>query len=183
MGVKRAAWEPQPGETSPAYAAFVLYRDMGSARSISKTAEALGRNRTLIGGWSSRWRWQERIAGWEGELSRRALEEETNERRAMVKLHARTARAVINAVARRVVGDEAHGVAAIDPNTLGPQDLARLLDVAVKIERLARGVPSEVVETRASIEADVRRLSSEYDFTEEEIQAAIRDAIRLAGAV
>ncbi|TAM68311.1 MAG: hypothetical protein EPN50_05040 [Chloroflexota bacterium] len=173
-----APWEPQPGESSPAFAAFVMYRDLGPGRSITKTAEALGRNRTLIGDWSSRWRWQERIAAWDGELSRRTLDAEADERRAMVKLHARTARAVVNVVARRVLGDEARGIQAIDPNTLGPQDLARLLDVAVKVERLSRGAPTESVEVH-DIASQVRRLALEQGFSEEETEAAIAEAERI----
>lgn len=58
-------WDRQPGETSKAYAAFCVYRDLGSERSTRKTAEHLSKSEALIHGWSARWGWPERSRAWD----------------------------------------------------------------------------------------------------------------------
>ena len=54
-------WEPQKGESIPAFQAFAEYRDMGDSRSIEAVARSLAKSRTLIGRWSARWKWTERL--------------------------------------------------------------------------------------------------------------------------
>jgi hypothetical protein len=59
----------------------------------------------------------------------------------MANRHARIGMQGLNTVIRRLIGTET--VEAIDPNTLSAQDIARLADVFVKIERLSRGESTE----------------------------------------
>lgn len=44
-------------------------------------------------------------------------------------------------VEARLIGNEAEGINALDPNKLTPRDLATVMDIAVKLERVARGEP------------------------------------------
>lgn len=53
-------WERRDDETSPAWEAFLTYRDMGTARSTAKTARSLGKSKQLMDGWSSKHQWVER---------------------------------------------------------------------------------------------------------------------------
>lgn len=53
--------ERQPKETAPAFAAFRVYLEQGPGRSTAKVARALGKSKTLIDRWSSRWSWVERV--------------------------------------------------------------------------------------------------------------------------
>lgn len=64
--------DPGPGdrrqkETAKAYEAFRCYLEMGTDRSTAKTARALGKSKTLIDGWCSKWKWVERVREFEGE--------------------------------------------------------------------------------------------------------------------
>jgi hypothetical protein len=70
-------WIRRSGESSPAYEAFLAYRDLGRDRSIDRAALALkgglspGDGRPSSGrlrGWSSRWRWVERARAWDAFL-------------------------------------------------------------------------------------------------------------------
>lgn len=54
-----------PGETPKAFAAFRVFLNMGPDRSTRKVGRKIGKNRTLIGEWSSRWQWQERAAAYD----------------------------------------------------------------------------------------------------------------------
>jgi hypothetical protein len=59
--MKLEPWERQPGESDPAWAAFLVYRDLpASARSIARVVSDTGKSRSLIAGWSSKWDWPAR---------------------------------------------------------------------------------------------------------------------------
>lgn len=54
------AWERRDIESDPAWEAFRTYRDMGSARSLSKLAQILSKSKPLLSGWSAKHGWVER---------------------------------------------------------------------------------------------------------------------------
>lgn len=58
-------WDRQPGETSKAYQAFSIYRDLGAARSVRRVSEELAKTQTVIKRWSSAYNWVERAAAWD----------------------------------------------------------------------------------------------------------------------
>lgn len=64
------SYDRQDGETVRSYAAFCIYRNMGAARSLEKTAQEFydpdstqkrPRNKSQISVWSSKWNWSERV--------------------------------------------------------------------------------------------------------------------------
>ncbi len=64
------SYDRQDGETTRSYAAFCIYRNMGKARSLEKTAQEFydpdstqkrPRNKSQISVWSSKWNWFERV--------------------------------------------------------------------------------------------------------------------------
>lgn len=58
-------WDRQPGETSKAYEAFSIYRDMGANRTVRSVAEHLSKSGTLIAGWSGKHDWVARAAAFD----------------------------------------------------------------------------------------------------------------------
>lgn len=64
-------WDRQPGETDPAWTAFVDYRDAGAGqRSQHKTARSLSCSRQTLAGWSTRHEWRKRVEAWDREQDR-----------------------------------------------------------------------------------------------------------------
>jgi hypothetical protein len=63
--VEAKPWEQLPGESGPAHAAFLAYRDLGQCRSFAATARALGRHESLMRRWATRYRWRERARAWD----------------------------------------------------------------------------------------------------------------------
>lgn len=57
--------EQQPGESAKAYEAARLYFEFGAERSTSAVARKLGKSKSLIERWCSRWSWVERAAAWD----------------------------------------------------------------------------------------------------------------------
>lgn len=69
-----APWDRQPGETSKAYEAFSIYRDMGANRTVRGTAEALTKSEQLIKGWSGKNNWVDRAAAYDSVPARAVVD-------------------------------------------------------------------------------------------------------------
>jgi hypothetical protein len=153
---ERQPWDRQVAESSKAYHHFCLYRDMGPDRSVRRMANIPGCTsvRRQLNRWSSRWRWVERCRQYDDHLERQARLEQEKERREMMKRHAKIAVLGENVV---VKGMEKL-LAEIEQGSRSPtaSDLGRLLDVAVRVERLSRGEPTEISELGGSDEHPVR---------------------------
>lgn len=133
-------WERQAGETSKAYAAFCAYRDLGPSRSIPKAYQThtnLGHFTTLKA-WSAEYNWVERAQAYDDyiDAEKRAVNEE--ELRKMAERQAQEAEIIQRKVVQTLVAKD------VDEITAG--ECAKLFDVAVKVERLARGAPTEKVD-------------------------------------
>jgi hypothetical protein len=71
-------FERQPGESDPAWHAWVLYRDMQGHRSTAKVAQLVGKNKKLIHRWSSplMWGWVERARAWDNHVDQQARQKQ-----------------------------------------------------------------------------------------------------------
>ena len=82
---KRLPWDQLDGETDKAYQAFLKYRDAGKERSLRGTFGVHGSNqnstkvrkpaKSRIAGWSSQWKWGERVSAWDMHLADLATKE------------------------------------------------------------------------------------------------------------
>lgn len=135
-------WERQDGETNKQFEAFVIYRDMGEERSLSKVAEKLQKSTTLMGRWSGSNNWVERVAAWDDEQDRILRAEQIKDIKRMRKRHADMAATMITAAAKGLKEIMAK------PEEMKPNDVARLVEVASKLERISRGDVGDVVEER-----------------------------------
>jgi len=131
-------WERQPGESTKAYAAFCVYRDLGTERSLEKAGQMLDKPRTRkwLGEWSAKYKWVERAKAYDDYIEKRKREEKEKAILEMADRQARLAIAFQQRVAQRLQ--------ELDPSELSPSDLARWFEIAAKIERLNRGEPTEI---------------------------------------
>jgi hypothetical protein len=149
-------WDRLSGESSKAYAHFCLYRDMGQGRSLRKLAadaETTSQLRQLQH-WSSRWKWVERCQSYDDHLLLQDRLRQEKERKDMLTRHGKIAVLGQNLVVKgieKLLADVEQG-----KRDLSASDASRLLDVAVKIERLSRGEPTEISELGGSDEHPVR---------------------------
>lgn len=58
-------WDRQDGETSKAYEAFGVYRDLGASRSVQAVCNELGKSKTVMDRWCSQWSWVKRAQAWD----------------------------------------------------------------------------------------------------------------------
>jgi len=136
-------WDRQPGESSKGYLHFALYRDMGQDRSLRKLARE-DECRAKVGQlerWSSKWRWVERCQRYDDYQERMLRLQQEKERRDMHKRHAQIALLGQNIAVKGL--ENLLGKVQTGDQQVAPGDLTRLLDTSVKVERLARGEPTD----------------------------------------
>jgi hypothetical protein len=160
-------WERRPGESSKAHQAFALYRDLGPGRCLDEasrryhgqrgadhTAPAARAPRASgqIRRWARRWDWAARAAAWDHELQRRQQAEQVAAVRDMAERHAREAVLLQNKAVERL--------RQLRPEELNPRETLAFLVEAAKLERLARGEPTERVAEEHHF-SDVTELSDD----------------------
>lgn len=145
MAKQSDPWERLESESSKAYEAFCIYRDMGIQRSLSKVADELQKSDTLIGRWSRTFDWVERAAQWDSEQDRVIRQQQLDDIKKMRKRHA--------AIASQMILKAAEALQIIPPDEVKASDVSRLVDVASKLERISRGDVGEVIEERDGGEA------------------------------
>lgn len=91
--------------------------------------------------YSMKWKWPERVAAWDAELDRQAQKAQLEAVKKMRKRHTDLAMAALAKTAR--------ALARIPEDEWKVADVARMMEVASKLERIARGDVSEVIEERA----------------------------------
>jgi hypothetical protein len=154
-------WERQNNESSKAYAAFCVYRDLGPERSLDKALSVANKkptNRRHWSRWMEKYRWYERAQAYDDYIERKerkekekAILEKADE---MADRHVKLAKAFQQRIAQ--------ALQQIDPAQLSPSDMAKWLDVATKLERLSIGEPTEIGKQEVSGQVTNRH---EYDIT------------------
>ena len=163
-------WSRMPGETNKAYEAFVVYRDLGrDNRSLQKTADALGKARTMITQWSSVWQWQLRVREWDAMQSRALARERERARveKADATLQQQETSKSDQLRAARALKQEALRVLAFeqdkaakqakrqpgggDPDAKAVALAAQALEKAQNMERIALGLPTDISKTDVTL--------------------------------
>ena len=143
---EKRAWDRLLGESSKAYHHFCIYRDMGASRSLRQMAGIPGCTsvRRQLNRWSSRWRWVERCQQYDDYLEYQLRAQQEKERREMSKRHAKIAMLGQSILVKGM--EELLAKVQNGEHNLAPAELARLMDVSVKVERLARGESTDIHE-------------------------------------
>jgi len=132
-------WERQPGESHKAFEAFTLYRDAQPGISVDKVGEKCRKSASLLYRWCAKYDWKARREAWIDEQDKITLLEMKRGIISMRKKHVDMAVALLmkSALALKNIPAEA----------MTMSDVAKSLEVAVKIERLSRGEATEKTES------------------------------------
>lgn len=138
-------WERQEDESTKAYEAFCVYRDMGIQRSVRKVARELNKSETLMARWSTTYNWVDRAAAWDSEQDRVVRQQQLDDIKKMRKRHA--------TLAEDMLLKAAQALKFIPEDEVKASDISRLVEVASKLERISRGDSGDVIEERDGGEA------------------------------
>jgi len=159
-------WERQPGESSKAFYAFTIYRDLGPKRSLRRAAEIYysGKSKVNLGQieyWSYKYHWVERVQAWDDYQDRLKREAHLKAVEEMADRHVRLALALQAKAAERLK--------QLPAEKIGPAQLVRMIRAGVEIERKARGLPDWLIEIA--------------DLSDEELVARYKELLeRIGGA-
>jgi hypothetical protein len=107
---------------------------------VNQVVQALGSTQRSLYKWVERYHWRERIAAYDQEVSRAQLDNEKKAREDVDKRHRKLSLRLYQILAQRLVGDEGAGIRPLDPNLIGPTEWVRMMELAVRVERLAHGM-------------------------------------------
>jgi len=140
---RTSAIDPATGkktiESKPAHDAFRIYCQQQGRRSLRNVAQELHKSVTLLGRWSVRWNWQERVRAYDHFVDEVETVAFLSERKAMAKRQARIGVLGQNIATAGLVQIQEQLQAAGQQRPLKIHELARLLDVSAKLERTNRG--------------------------------------------
>lgn len=184
-------WDRQPGiDTPKRYRAFCIFRDMGVDRTLPKVAEILKniapptrpakgkagkKNKgkvaratnlrhtgniprySTLKEWSMKYNWVARCEAWDAEQERLTRIEQDKARREMVARHVNIALTLQKKAAERLkqINPE------LNPDDLTAEQTLKYMEAGVKLERLTRGEPDQVIKHEGELKTEVTHGISE----------------------
>ena len=188
------AWDRIKVDTDKSFRAFTFYRDMGPERSLAKVREKLGKDPGYgrqLEVWSSKHRWVARAGAYDGYLDRERQKKAAEEIDKMHLRHAsyaenyqRVLMLPVQAMAKKLQEEAKNGSPLHETLSLAsPKVLlemvcrtAYLMPGMVKLERLSRGEPEDVVAQSVGIIAGLAHEQKPIT-TDDELKESILDAL------
>ena len=139
-------FEKQPRESAKAFAAFSLYLSQGAERSTAAVAKELAKSEQLVRRWSAKFGWTDRVAAHAAHLAiveREAIEAAARGKAAEWESREQKLRETEWAMHEAAIAAAKKGLAAyMDREKVYANlaDIARMLEIASKLGRLATGL-------------------------------------------
>ena len=161
-------WERQENEPDKAWSAWRTFRD---TRDKIKTAQILGITPTTIRNYAKKYDWSDRVREYDRYIDRETQQAEIDAVAEMRVRHVRLSQDIQETAAAMLAR------LAEDPDAkVTPKQAAEMLDLGVKMERLARGE----AESKTEVSSTVRQLPQETVNRIKEIPDDVRRAFTLA---
>jgi hypothetical protein len=142
-------WARRDGETTPAFEAFRVYRDLGAARSIRTVAKTLGKSAQLLERWSRTHDWVARATAYDNHRDAEHLN-------ATAEQEAELLSRLLDSA--ELMRHRAHQVLA-SAEDISPALAVRMLEAAAKILATRRGLKTDEPDHQATV--DVVALATE----------------------
>jgi hypothetical protein len=152
-------FEQQPRESAKAFAAFSLYLSLGPERSLSAVAQKLQKSVTMLGRWSAKFDWPMRLAAHAAHLAvveREAIEAAARSKAAEWASREQQLRETEWAMHERAIAAAKRGLDAYmarEKVYANLADIARMLEIASKLGRLATGLDTDGERKRSELPA------------------------------
>src|ERR1017187_7890712 len=146
-------FEQQPRESNKAFAAFSLYLSLGAERSTAAVAKKLAKSEQLIRRWSAKFAWTDRVAAHGAHyaiIERETVEAVARSKAAEWEKRETQLRETEWSMHEAAIAAAKRGLAAYmekDKVYANLADIARMLEIASKLGRLATGLDKSNGET------------------------------------
>src|ERR1035437_4454267 len=147
------AFEQLPKESAKAFAAFSLYLNLGAERSLAAVAQKVSKSEQLLKRWSAKFDWPARVAAHGAHyaiIEREAVEAVARGKAAEWEKRESELRETEWAMHERAIAAAKRGLDAYmekDKVYANLADIARMLEIASKLGRLATGLDKSNGET------------------------------------
>jgi hypothetical protein len=155
------SWDRQPGETPKSWEAFQVFLAAGATRTVSGVAKQLGKSHQMLDRWSQRFNWRARAGAYDNHLANKMLnaQEKQIEREAEKWAQRGSEHRERAWKIREALLDKAEqmlewplakvesedGKMVLHPARWDFGTVARLVDTADKVGRLAADMPTEIM--------------------------------------
>ena len=142
-------FEKQPRESDKAFAAFNLYLSLGAERSTREVGKQLGKSEGLIERWAAKFDWRSRVAAHGAHLAvveRDAIEAAARSKAAEWESREQKLRETEWTMHERAIAAAKRGLDAYmerEKVYANLADIARMLEIASKLGRLATGLGTD----------------------------------------
>lgn len=139
-------WEQLPREAAKPFAAFKVYLDMGAERTVPKVAGQLGKSGSLIRRWAVKFDWHARALAFDGEKAKiaiKAIEAEAASAAGEWKRREKQLKETEWSMHEAAIAAARRGLDSYltrEKVYANLTDIARILEVASKLGRLATGL-------------------------------------------
>lgn len=136
-------WEKLPHETSRAFGAFIVYRNLPAhKRSLRQAVITLHGDwshskQRMFQRWSAKYNWVSRASAWDEEVDRETRVIQIEAVKLMNERHVQVGKALQQKAIERL--------RAVTPEEMKLEDILAFLNTGVKFERQALGEPDEIV--------------------------------------
>ena len=159
-------WERQQGESAQAYEAFDHYLKQGDNRSLSRLGQELGKSKTLLERWSSRWHWQERIRQYTNEVRRIEFAEDQKKLKSMRQRQMK--------IAEVMQQKGFNALRNLDEGTIYAKDIIRMISEGIRLE-------TEIMQDSINSEATELGMNGGTESVADTIIAAYRKRMEEGG--
>jgi len=160
------AWERQKGESSKAFDAFTIYLYMDAEnRSVKRVAEECHKCVTTYNRWSQKWKWRERVRGYDSDNAKKAKAAAEKEIKDMVARHIRLAGELQTKAILALSG--------LPVAEMTARDIKDFIREGTALERLSRGEPTERIDGKSQISGGIKVENPFDGLTTEELRRLI----------
>lgn len=143
-------WDQQPKESSRAFNAFTIYRDMGLKRSCNAVAQELKLNHSSVLELSKRHKWQDRVRAFDAYVDKEIQQQQVQAIKIMkqrqIELALKAQEAADKGIKYLIEQFNTSDGKSVSPYSMKPDALSRMLDIGCRLERLNRDVPEQNLE-------------------------------------
>lgn len=137
----RNIWDRMPNERAKTYQRFEVYRDLGVGRTLARVAQECGVSYATVQTNAIDFAWRDRVDAWDREMERVRVIAHREAISDMKKRQVNESKALQQKAIERLK--------TMKPSELKPRDVLSFIAEAAKIERMALGQPTEIVQSNS----------------------------------
>lgn len=163
----REPYERQPDESTKAWYAFTIYRDLGHLRTQAKVLKQIGKSasyKRIVEIWSVKWGWGVRCRAWEDEEDKIRRAEDIKAIRSMRRRHIKLAEAMSDLGESELRKHLAKAKGKAKKSALSSKEIIRLIESAAKLETRSYGEPEELTRQEITNAPDAGPFRTEIVF-------------------